>query len=43
MVTEAMEREQHHDHDEEDDTTEDSFGVTVILGKGEYFLCIYLD
>jgi len=42
MVTEAMEQEQHHDHDDEEDTTEDSFGATVILGKGEY-LCIYLD
>lgn len=43
MVTEAMEQEQHHDHDEEEDTTEDSFGATVILGKGEYLLCIYVD
>jgi len=43
MVTEAMEQEQRHDHDEEEDTTEDSFGATVILGKGEYLLCIYVD
>lgn len=43
MVTEAMEQEQRHDHDEEEDTTEDSFGATVILGKGEYILCIYVD
>lgn len=43
MVTEAMEQEKHHDHDEEEDTTEDTFGATVILGKGEYLRCIYLD
>ena len=43
MVTEAMEQEQRHDHDEEEDTTEDSFGATVILGKGEYLLYIYVD
>jgi hypothetical protein len=41
MVTEAMEQEQHHDHDEEEGTTEDTIGATVILGKGEYLLCLY--
>jgi hypothetical protein len=40
MVTEAMEQQQQHSHDEEEDTTEDTFGATVILGKGEFLLCI---
>ena len=35
MVTESMEHN-YHDHDHDEETTEDTLGSTVILGKGKY-------
>ncbi|XP_033608182.1 protein madd-4 isoform X5 [Cryptotermes secundus] len=34
MVTETMEQGHHHDHEEDEEATEDALGSTVILGKG---------
>jgi hypothetical protein len=41
MVTEAMEQEHHHDHNEDEEATEDALGSTVILGKGKVSAFIY--